>query len=347
MKSTEEIQEQLLSAYITGQATEAEKKLVEEWIDSSPGNAMILQQAWFVWQCGDKLRVMNTADPDPALRRFKARLRGWRRRASLRKLAVAAQRIAAILIIPVFAFAIHFWRLNNVETNQWAEVRSSPGMVTKFDLPDGSVVWLNSGGSIRYPLQFKRGRREVELQGQGYFSVRHNKNAPFFVRVDDKYAVEVLGTELNITAYEDDNLIETTLVNGSVRLNIHKRNGQLVYRTLRPNQKAIFNRSNNSLEVTSVDPEYDIAWKEGRILFKNRPMEQVLKVLSRYYNVSFDVKNPRILEGQITAKFTSEPLAQVLEYLSLASGTKFTTRSPNRIDGDSLKISVIEVTKHN
>ena len=170
----------------------------------------------------------------------------------------------------------------------------------------------------------------------------HTQRSPvsvffFFVKVGEKNFI--------LTAYEDDHLIETTLVTGKVKLNIHLVDGRLIQKLLKPNEKATYNRETHRLCIATVNTESDKVWREGKIIFCQHPMEQVLKVLSRYYNVRFAVKNPKIMQSEITAKFTNEPLQQVLGYLELASGIKFKIKHPDKIENDTLSTSVIEVYK--
>lgn len=339
------ISEDLLVRYLQGEYTSEELATVKAWESQSDDNKKILEQLYFILQASERLQKMNAASPEAALLNLKKKISSRRYSSFFHQSLMVTQRIAAVLFIPIFILAGYLILQDYSNTQRYVEVKTNSGMISSFDLPDGSKVWLNSGGKLKYPAEFSSKRREVHLEGQGYFSVKRDEDAPFMVRIDDFYSVEVLGTEFNITAYEDDHLIETTLVTGKVKLNIHLVDGRLIQKLLKPNEKATYNRETHRLCIATVNTESDKVWREGKIIFCQHPMEQVLKVLSRYYNVRFAVKNPKIMQSEITAKFTNEPLQQVLGYLELASGIKFKIKHPDKIENDTLSTSVIEVYK--
>lgn len=339
------INEELLVRYLQSECSLEESAIVETWESQSDDNKRILEQLYFILKASDSLLKMNAASPQSALLNLKKKLKSQKLTFRFHQLFIITQRFAAILFIPILIFAGYFALQYYNDAQCYVEVKTNSGMISSFELPDGSKVWLNSGGKLRYPADFSSKKREVQLEGQGYFSVMRNEDKPFVVRIDDFYSVEVLGTEFNITAYEDDHLIETTLVNGKVKLNIHLADGRYIQKLLKPNQKATYDRETHRLCIATVNPESDKVWREGKIIFRQHPMEQVIKVLSRYYNVRFEVKSPTVLQSEITAKFTNEPVQQVLEYIELASGIKFKINHPNRIEYDTLSTSVIELYK--
>ncbi len=339
------IHEELLIRYLQGGSTPEESAIVEAWELQSDENRKILEHFYFLLQSAGCLKVMHEADPQTALHHLKKKIRTHLLKARIRRTMTMVQRAAAVLFIPILLIAGHLVIEELQEARRYVEVKTNPGMVSSFDLPDGSKVWLNSGGSLKYPAEFSSRMREVQLKGQGYFEVKRDEDTPFYVRIDDFYSVEVLGTEFNVSAYEDDHLIETTLVTGKVKLNIRLADGRLIQKILSPNQKAVYDRDTHRLHITTVNTESDTVWKEGRIIFRQHPMEQVIKVLSRHYNVRFEVKDPKVWQSELTAKFTNEPLPQVLEYIKLASDVKFKFKQHSRIENDTLRVSVIELYK--
>lgn len=340
-----DINQELLVRYIQGECTAEETVIVEAWECLSDDNKKVLEQLYFILHASDCLQTMKDVSPQSALHNLKKKINGRRISSQFHRLLTISQRVAAVLIIPILLFTGYLALQDYNNAKCMVEVKTNSGMVSSFDLPDGSKVWLNSGGKLKYPTVFSSEKREVYLEGQGYFNVKRNEDKPFVVRIDDFYSIEVLGTEFNVTAYEDDHLIETTLVSGKVKLNIRLVDGRLIQKLLKPNEKATYNRETHRLCISVVDTESDKMWREGKIVFRQHPMEQVLKVLSRYYNVRFDVKDSRIMHSEITAKFTNEPLQQVLEYIELASGIKFKIKHPSRIENDTLFTSIIELYK--
>ena len=198
---------------------------------------------------------------------------------------------------------------------------------------------------MKYSENFWPECRLVELTGQGYFEVTKNPEKPFIVKVDPVYSVEVLGTRFDVSAYNDDDVVSTTLVEGSVKLNIAQAGGKIVHQILKPDEKADFTRVGGKLSITSVNADNKVAWRNGEIIFKNTPMGQVLKTLRRHYNVQFNVKDRDVLNAIITARFKNEQLPQVMEYIKLASDIKFKIDKPVITNDNRLEMSVIEISK--
>lgn len=173
-------------------------------------------------------------------------------------------------------------RLNTVQVPRGSEF--------KIVLSDSTIVWLNAESSLTYPLNFINKTREVEVTGEAYFEVAHNMKKPFIVKANGTN-IEVLGTVFNIDAYNPDDAIITTLVSGSVEVN--NNNGKLV---LRPNEQAVC--SPNRTVVSTVDLTEAIDWRNGNFYFEDERLEDILKDLSRWYELdvnfsSDDLKNVR------------------------------------------------------
>lgn len=149
-------------------------------------------------------------------------------------------------------------------------------------LADGTKVWLNSVSSLRYPVAFTGNTRSVELTGEGYFEVAKNKQKPFVVKANGNN-VEVLGTHFDISAYNDDKAVTTTLLEGSVRLSKGS-----VTTMLSPGQKGISVNGRPDINVQEADTEQAIAWKNGIFLFKNADIRTIMKQASRWYDVDVD-----------------------------------------------------------
>ncbi len=152
-------------------------------------------------------------------------------------------------------------------------------------LSDGTKVWLNSASKLKYPVNFIEGEtRIVELvYGEAYFEVSSsiNHNGSKFKVLSNLQEIEVLGTEFNIKAYSDEDLIYTTLLKGSIALyNFNKKN------ILKPSEQAVLDTKKNSLIIsTQVDAYSEVVWKRGLFSFKDKTLKEIMKVLSRWYDV--------------------------------------------------------------
>ena len=151
-------------------------------------------------------------------------------------------------------------------------------------LSDGTKVHLNSMSSLRFPVAFTTGKREVELQGEAYFEV--NKTGQPFIVNANGMQVEVLGTTFNISAYPDEEY-RTTLVNGSVKVSAEKGESLI----LKPSQQATIALGSNSIQVRTVDTSFYTSWVKGKINFKDQRLEDIMKTLSRWYDMNVVYEN--------------------------------------------------------
>ena len=151
-------------------------------------------------------------------------------------------------------------------------------------LSDGTNIWLNAASSLTYPSAFQKGKpRIVELSGEGFFEVRHNAQEPFMVHYGNGLEAVVLGTSFNINTYTDEKATYTTLINGSLSVQGPQEKKDL----LRPGQQAIVRQGKTS--IISADIEEIIAWKEGWFLFNRLELQAILRQLSRWYNIDFEI----------------------------------------------------------
>ncbi|MBL7698188.1 MAG: FecR domain-containing protein [Chitinophagaceae bacterium] len=184
-------------------------------------------------------------------------------------------------------------------------------------LPDNTRVWLNAASSITYPVAFNGNNRKVHITGEAYFEVAPDKSKPFIVDVNGSVSVEVLGTHFNINSYADEGLINTTLLEGKIRLANNRTTGEAV--VLSPRQQAQVNKSNDNLPIAVVNNanvEEVMAWKNGYFHFTNTSLEAMMRQVERWYDVKviFENNTPQLrFAGEIKRDLT---LSQLLEGLS-------------------------------
>lgn len=160
------------------------------------------------------------------------------------------------------------------------------------ELSDNTKIWLNSDSKLKYPVTFKEGEsRTIELiYGEAYFDVSpssDNKGSSFIIHTKNQ-EIEVLGTEFNIKAYKNENTIYTSLVEGKVNIKT-----ATISENLTPNQQSIVNTTTSSLiKIPIKDIDKQIAWKNGHFVFDNKPLDKIMKTLSRWYDITFEFKDP-------------------------------------------------------
>jgi transmembrane sensor len=185
-------------------------------------------------------------------------------------------------------------------------------------LPDGTKVWINAASSLKYPTAFTGSERRVELTGEAYFEVAKNAAKPFFVRSASQ-TVEVLGTHFNINSYTDEKTIKTTLLEGSVK--VTGNTGSQMVR-LKPGQQAV--GTGKELKVISdADIDEAIAWKNGKFMFRDTELRNIMRQLSRWYDVDVEYQGT-ITERHYRGRVSRDvPVSQVFEILK-TSGVNFT-----------------------
>lgn len=200
------------------------------------------------------------------------------------------------------------------------------GRKYQLTLSDGTRVWLNAASSVTFPTAFSGNERAVTITGEVYFEVAKNARKPFHVTANGM-KVEVLGTHFNINAYTDEELVKTTLLEGSVRV-LKDKNQQL----LTPGQQAQLDRNNNIKLITDADIEHAMAWKNNLFFFKQADLKTVMRQLARWYDVDIvyaaGVPLNKHFEGEIPM---DAMLSQILRGLE-KNGVHF------RIEGKQLTV---------
>jgi ferric-dicitrate binding protein FerR (iron transport regulator) len=194
----------------------------------------------------------------------------------------------------------------------WNKLSTPRAGQFRITLPDGTRVWLNAASSIRYPTAFAGRERKVEITGEVYFEVMPDALKPFRVEVDGRSTVEVLGTSFNISAYNDETLLKTTLLEGKVKVSAQNMPAQ----ELRPGQQAQQALSGNIVISNDVDPAEVLAWKEGWFQFNQAALPEVMRQLARWYDVEVRYAGPvpdRVFEGKIQRDFTLMQVLRILE----------------------------------
>ncbi|HJT74501.1 MAG TPA: FecR domain-containing protein [Chitinophaga sp.] len=189
-------------------------------------------------------------------------------------------------------------------------------------LADGTHVWLNAASSITYPVTFNSREREVEITGEAYFEVAQHATQPFRV-VCKGQRIEVLGTHFNVNAYPDEPVIKTTLLQGAVRVIADSGESAV----LKPGQQAVLDNLQH-VKVSSVVPEVAIDWKEGDFIFKNETLPDIMRKVSRWYDVDVDYghyNNSKLtFSGEVSR---SRNLSVVLKMLEATAAVKFTVKN--------------------
>ena len=234
-------------------------------------------------------------------------------------------RAAAVLVVALLVSNIFFYQKSdsNQLASQLQTITTPYGAKTNITLPDGSRVWLNSGSKLSYPLKFGKSRL-VTLVGEAFFEVEKN-NKPFIVSANDGDVV-VKGTAFNVKAYADDNIYETTLVEGVVAFNTkNSKNGV----TLKPGEQVA--KTSKGFTIKQVETKYFTSWKEGKLLFNKEPFPSFMKKLERWYNVKIKYSDPELDKLWYTGAIEMESISEVMEMISKAAPVNYSFNNKTRV----------------
>ena len=207
--------EELLSGYLSGELSDKERAMIDEWRTESSENEILFQESLKSWEAIPLLHEMEQFNSFEALEKINSRISNTK---NINWWGFI-QKIAAVMLIPLLIYSGYVTFQNTSIKKQQEKyivmqtISSRQGMVTQFDLADGTKVWLNSGSVLQFPTLFTGNVREVKLNGEAFFKVTKNEKQPFRVNAKD-LNIDVLGTSFNVVSYDDDNQSEVVLVEG-------------------------------------------------------------------------------------------------------------------------------------
>ncbi|MEI7830496.1 MAG: FecR domain-containing protein, partial [Prolixibacteraceae bacterium] len=192
----------------------------------------------------------------------------------------------------------------------WVEIVAPAWTRIQFSLPDGTKGWLNSNSKLRYNGDFYE-HRQVTLNGEAFFDVYKDSKRPFVLNTND-IAIKVLGTRFNIASYENEKNVEVVLEEGKIEL---KEKGTDKSFTMKPNDLIVYDKAHNDYSLEIVQPQKYLSWTEGKLTFRNDPLDVVARRLERWYNIDVEINGNVSQNHRLRATFIDEDLEEVLNLL--------------------------------
>ena len=316
----------LLIRFFEGQATTDEEMKVRKWMEASTEN----RRTYFKERKMYDMTLLLSKDT-----KKETVSQSSKKKFKFRKFIEIAAVAAITLVITLFY-------KNQERQEYWltAQKISVPaGQRINLELSDGTKVWLNSRTKIEYPAVFADKERRIKLDGEAYFQVAQNIHKPFIVQTP-KGNVEVLGTQFNVEAYADDKTITATLVEGSIAMAYENKKSNWTEQEIQPGQEIVYTAAQQQIKIDQADVEVITSWKDGKLIFRDTPFKEVLKMLSKRFDVDFVVKNPKCFEASFTGVLEKQRLGRILEYISVSSNIKFKYAESNNIHQEKQKIEV-------
>ena len=308
----------LLQKYVEGSITAEEVETVVDWLDADEKHVkefMILHRLY-------DISILNQST--------QGRKKEKVARTFFRRIVIELLKVAAIALI-LFSGNFLLQKDDQMESLPSFQTLYVPaGQRAELILPDSTKVWLNANSKLVYPSSFKEGIRQVELDGEAYFDVRHNGDNPFVVRTKSMN-VTVLGTEFNVSAYSGIEEFNIALLRGSVELNSPDLSRK--YRMTAGEQVLYRDGKYVSDQIGSMDY---FKWKEGLLSFNNQPIHVIIEKLRLYYDIRIEVADLPFLKERYSGKFrVKDGIEQVLKVLQLEH--KFTYVKDNELNLITIK----------
>lgn len=328
MQELEQIDEQIIKL-LSAEISPEEEALLVLWINESDENRKHFLELKNIWQNAHPVFNPENIDTVKALANTLKQIKPATKRRI--PFIIWWQRVAAILIIPALILAAVQYNQNSKRKSSIAyqEIMSPLGMNSKITLPDGSVVWLNSGSKLKYPVEFTSDFREVQLYGEAFFKVQSDKKHPFIVSTKNLQVIAT-GTAFNIESYCKDSISAVTLLEGKLDVKI----GEKTMQHINPNQRFLYNYNTSKYAVIKTDANHWCVWKDGILAFRNEPLEDVFKRIGRTYNVDLVVKDKTVARQLYRATFEGESLDEILRLLKMSAPIKY-KRYERELNADS------------
>ena len=311
----------LFEKYIQGKCSPEEYRKVLKFIQKAENNPYIEGLLLKNWK--DSLRKEPTIKPNPKVLdsiHHQIAIKESSSSHKTIKLYRALLTAAAVLLIGLVIGSV-FYVQSQIPEIITQNINTPYGGKTQFTLPDGSRVWLNSGTTFSYPDRFEDDR-VVELEGEAYFEVE-KQTEPFIVKTSFG-EVEVLGTSFNVKAYKSEAFV-TTLESGSVSYT----NPAGKKAILSPGSQVVYN--SNSFFTQRVDTEIFTSWKEGKLIFRNEPLQNMITRLERWYNVDIVLEDKRIKNLKYTGTIEMESFSEVLELIKVTTPIDYSFDRETRV----------------
>ena len=303
---------ELIEKYFDGNITDAEIKKLSDWIK----NDRHLQN-WWEEEFSKSDAGINPVLRDKLFARIKEQTQGKEEtqgKEKPRTIRMNLWKWAAAIVLPI---CIAFFTYYLVDSSQTVGapfiVKADKGDKATIELPDGTNVVLNSASQLSYLNNFGENGRRVQLNGEAYFKVAHDEKCAFIVQVGD-LEVKVLGTSFNVSAYEDAKDVTVVLLEGKVGVYAQK-----ISHIMKPGDKIEYNKATHKITATQVHPSDYIEWTKGNIYFEKESLENIMKTLSRIYDVEIRFDSNKLPNEYFTGTIPGGGIQNALNILMLTS----------------------------
>lgn len=269
-----------ISNKIAGEANKTDKEAVKQWLKSDNKNQQVFDRLLQVWQFNPK----QIHDNSNIFRKYQHRKNQFGKRKTVSPFVYYALRISAVLFFLVSTtFIVNNIIISSQNEVVYQEISVTKGSRSTFNLPDGTKVWLSNNSRIKYPSKFIGRTRELEIEGEAYFEVTHNKRKPFIVNIGEN-RIKVLGTHFSVSAYPNDKKVRADLVEGKIQFDISNGRGGYHSYMVKPLHSLVLDKTSGKIFERKVPDGFYDYWHKGIYEFRNETLEDLALKIDRIYN---------------------------------------------------------------
>ena len=331
MKIQKEITTAKLLKYFKGELDQQEARAIESWASESEENEKTLMSLAKVYNLGQLARTYTEKEVEDAWKKTCARLGvAPRARKPLKRQWVFWSMAVAIALLVAVNLALVL-NAPVAGTDKAIILTSQQGKFVKYTLPDSTVVTMNHNSSLEFPLAFNGDERRVKLNGEGYFDVARDEEKPFIVETGKEIQIKVLGTEFNLQSFSSDDIVQVSLISGSVEIS---RNGVADFSyIMHPSERFTCNVSNWEMKVETLKGITGVEWMSNKLVFMDTTLKEVARQISNHFGVQVIIEEEGLSSIRFSGSFDNRDLGTVLSYMEQTCGIK-TMITP---DGITLK----------
>lgn len=357
----QEIDDQLIINFLNGKLSLEEANELSELLDSSPEKRELFKIYQKIWIGSSVTYPDDKFSPHKAWKKIVHAINRptysqvYQSQRIIRRMYIRFARIAALFLVVFLVGAIAsyfiFSNYNGVFGEGHCEISVPHGSRSRIVLPDSSVVWLNAGSKLNYNADFDRGNRVVTLSGEAYFDVQYHELSVFLIHTQNA-DIRVLGTQLNVKSYPNEDIFETTVISGRVEVSVIDENRLSQPILLVPNQRMIYSRDEGNVKLQPLpekndddivveevqikvspkpsiilsqisNPEEFTSWVDGKLVLKSEPLVSLARKLERFYNVNISFEDDSIKDLRYTGTLEEVTIEEVLRAISSASSINY------------------------
>lgn len=308
---------ELIAKYLANEMDENERANFEIDIALEPSNERLINEMRREWKMLDKYSNRKDVNVDSAWEKLNTRLEKENLvpQVGQQKNKLGSRRMlqyAAMLVGVAILGTASLWMMSKQEKLQMVSVNNAQGQSTMVKtLADGSIVYVGDKSTFEYPVKFSKSERKVELKGQAYFDVAKNPKKPFIIETDDAY-IQVLGTAFNVKSYEQK-AFELIVERGKVKVSL--KNDPDVNQIVVAGEKIVIRK--NSLQKSAWEDDGSLAWRLGKMQFKDETLQDIVRVINRNYHSDIAISDEQTANRRLTVTFEENSLSTITELICI------------------------------